>query len=214
MFMRQIKIGLMDNFTYILADNLQKIGTVVDPGWPGEGVEKLLNQAKDDGIIIKYIILTHTHNDHIAGVTELVEKTGAEIVIHEEEIPPSAKKGFDYDIAVKNNDLLSLAGLEVRIIHTPGHSQGSICLHVDNKLFTGDTLFVGGCGRADLSGSDPHLLYDSLFNKLLLLPGDTNIYPGHDYGDTPFSTLDREKQENRFLKARSLEEFVNLRMGS
>jgi glyoxylase-like metal-dependent hydrolase (beta-lactamase superfamily II) len=213
MYLRQIKIGPMDNFAYLLADDFQRIGTVVDPGWPGEGLERLLSQAEEDGITIKYIVLTHSHNDHTGGVAEIVSKTGAEIVIHEEELPPAAKKGFDYDIAVRDNDLLSLGGLELRIIHTPGHSQGSICLYTGGRLFTGDTLFVGGCGRADLSGSDPRLLYDSLFNKLLALPGDTEVYPGHDYGDAPSTTLERERQENRFFKATSLEDFVRLRMG-
>ncbi|MBE9536766.1 MAG: MBL fold metallo-hydrolase [Proteobacteria bacterium] len=210
--MRQIKIGHMDNFAYLLADDFQRIGTVVDPGWPGDGVARLMQQAEEDGVDIKYIVLTHSHNDHTAGVTELVAKTGAEIVIHEEELPPAAKKGFDYDITVKGNDLLNLGGLELRIIHTPGHSPGSICLYSGGKLFTGDTLFVGGCGRADLSGSDPQQLYDSLFNKLLALPDETEVYPGHDYGDTPSSTIGAERQENRFLKTRSTEDFVSLRM--
>jgi len=96
MYMRQIKIGPMDNFAYILADDFLRIATVIDPGWPGEGVEVLLRQAEEDGIRIKYIALTHCHNDHAGGVTELVEKTGAEIVIHEEELQPSSKKGFDW----------------------------------------------------------------------------------------------------------------------
>ena len=212
MYMRQIKIGPMDNFAYLLADDFQRIGTAVDPGWPGEGVERLLRQAEEDGIVIKYIVLTHSHNDHVGGVTELVAETGAEIVIHEEELPPSSKKGFDYDIAVRDNDLLSLGGLEVRIIHTPGHSPGSICLYSGGRLFTGDTLFVGGCGRADLSGSDPQQLYSSLFNKLLTLPDETEVYPGHDYGDVPSSTIGVERRENRFLKTASLDEFVSLRM--
>jgi len=211
--MRQIKIGHMDNFAYILADDFQRIATVIDPGWPGEGVEVLLRQAEEDGLAIKYIVLTHRHNDHMGGVTELVARTGAEIIIHEEELPPASKKGFDYDIAARDNDLLNLGGLAVRIIHTPGHSPGSICIYTGGKLFTGDTLFVGGCGRADLSGSDPGLLYDSLFNKLLALPGETEVYPGHDYGAAPSSTIDREREENRFFKAASREEFVSLRMG-
>lgn len=212
MYIRQIKIGHMDNFAYLLADNFQRIGTVVDPGWPGDGVVKLMQQAEEDGVDIKYIVLTHSHNDHTAGVTELVARTGAEIIIHEEELPPAAKKGFDYDIAVRDNDLLTLGGLEIRIIHTPGHSPGSICLYSGGRLFTGDTLFVGGCGRADLPLSDPQQLYDSLFNKLLALPDETEIYPGHDYGGVPSSTIGVERRENRFLKTTSIEDFVSLRM--
>lgn len=213
MYMRQLKIGPMDNFAYILADDFQRIATVIDPGWAADGVSRLLMKAKEDGVDIKYILLTHGHNDHIGGVKELVEKTGAEIVIHEDELPPSSKKGFDYDIAVRDNDLLNLGGLELRIIHTPGHSRGSICIYTYDMLFTGDTLFVGGCGRADLSGSDPEALYDSLFNKLLALPGETKVYPGHDYGDVTSSTIESEMLKNRFLKTSSREEFISLRMG-
>ncbi len=213
MYLKQLKLGVLDNFTYLIANPLERIGTVIDLGWGGEEANRLLEQASTDGIAIKYIVATHFHADHINGIDYLIEKTGAELLVHEDEAGSMSRLGYKPDIIVKHNDLLSLGGLSVRFIHTPGHSPGSLCLYSEDKLFTGDTLFVGGCGRVDLPRSDPEALYHSLFDQILSLPEETLIYPGHDYSDAPFSTLKKERAENPYLKAKSLEEFIELRMG-
>ncbi len=213
MYMRQLKVGHMDNFQYILADPFQRIGTLIDPGFSGAELERVLEAAETDGVIIKYIIATHFHQDHIGGAGELIERTGAELVAHEDEVRSLDNLGMKTDLIVRDQDLLVLGGLSVRIIHTPGHSPGSICIYTHRKLFTGDTLFVGGCGRADFPRSDPEALYDSLYEKIMRLPGDTEVYPGHDYGDAPCSTIEREKKNNPYLNCSSLEAFLKLRMG-
>ncbi len=212
MYLKRLLIGPMRNFTYILADPLQRIGTVVDPGWPDECVDTILGTAERDGVTVKYVLLTHTHYDHAGGVKDIVEKTGAEIAVHAAEACSAALPGRP-EIVVEDGDMLNMGGLRLRIIHTPGHSPGSICILAEGKLFTGDTLFVGGCGRADLPGSDPEALYSSLFDKILLLPGDTGILPGHDYGESPTSTIGRERVSNPYLACTSIDEFLALRMG-
>ena len=213
MYLKQLKVGYLENFEYILADPYERIGTVIDPGFGGKEVDRTIEEASRDGITIKYIIVTHFHQDHIGGVKEMAEKTGAELIVHDDEVHSVGKLGFDCEIVVKDGDLLSLGGLSVRIIHTPGHSPGSICIYTHTKLFTGDTLFVGGCGRADLPRSDPKALYSSLYEKILPLPDSTEVYPGHDYGDVPVSTIGREKENNPYLKCSSLDEFLRLRIG-
>ena len=212
-YLKQIKPGYLDNFTYIIANPLERIGTVIDPGWPGDEVEKLIRETAADNVTIKYIIATHYHSDHIGGIRELIEKTGAELLVHEDEATSMERLALPADIIIKDSDLLSLGGLSVKFIHTPGHSPGSMLVYTNGKVFTGDSLFVGGCGRADLPRSNPHDLYKSLFEKVMALPDSTEIYPGHDYGSTPTSTIKREKKENPYLKCESKEAFMKLRMG-
>lgn len=212
-YLKQIKPGYLDNFTYIIANPLERIGTVIDPGWPGDEVDRLINEAAADNVVIKYIIATHYHSDHIGGISDLIGKTGAELLVHEDEATYMERLSYPADIVVKDGDLLSLGGLPVKFIHTPGHSPGSMLVYTDGKVFTGDTLFVGGCGRADLPRSNPDDLYNSLFKKVLALPDSTEIYPGHDYGSTPISTIEREKKENPYLRCESKEAFMKLRMG-
>lgn len=212
-YLKQVETGPIENFSYIIANPLERIATLIDPGWPGEEADKLLEIAALDGVSIKYIIATHYHSDHICGIEYLLEKTGAELLVHEDEKESMDRLGFKADIILKDGDLLSLGGLTVKIIHTPGHSPGSICIYSNGKLFTGDTLFVGGCGRADLPRGNPEALYESLYDKLLKLSDHTEIYPGHDYGPVKISTIDRERRENPYLKCASLEEFIKLRMG-
>lgn len=212
-YLKQLKTGYLDNFCYIIANPLERIGTVIDPGWPGDEVDKLISTATADQVVIKYIIATHYHSDHIGGISDLIEKTGAELLVHEDEAASMERLAFTPDIIVKDGDLLSLGGLSVKFIHTPGHSPGSMIVYTDGKIFTGDTLFVGGCGRADLPRSNPDDLYRSLYEKVMKLPGATEVYPGHDYGPVPSSTIEREKAQNPYLGCDSKTAFMKLRMG-
>jgi glyoxylase-like metal-dependent hydrolase (beta-lactamase superfamily II) len=152
-------------------------------------------------LTIKYLIDTHEHPDHISGNIDLSEKTGAKIVAHKD---AKIKK----DLVVKDEEIISIGETNIKVLHTPGHSPGSICLLVDNKLITGDTLFVGECGRIDLPGGNAEDLYHSFFDKILNISDNVEVYPGHDYGLKPFSSIGFERKHNYVLRPRTKEEFV------
>ncbi len=191
-------MGSMENFSYIIGDEETHQGAVVDPGFE---TEKILEIAVQNRLKIKYLIDTHEHMDHTSGNRDLALKTGAKIVAHE-------YAQITKDISVKDGEELKLGETSIKVIHTPGHTPGSICLLIDRKLLTGDTLFVGECGRVDLPGGSAEDLYSSLFNKILNLDDDIEVYPGHNYGAEPSSTIGSERKHNYVLKPRTKEEFV------
>ena len=198
MIFAQVKVGHMENFSYIIGDDKTHLGVIIDPGFD---TEKILNKAVQMKLTIKYLIDTHEHPDHISGNMDLSEKTGAKIVAHKD---AKIKK----DLAVKDEEIISVGETNIKVLHTPGHSPGSICLLVDNKLITGDTLFVGECGRIDLPGGNAEDLYHSFFDKILKISDNVEIYPGHDYGLKPFSSIGFERKYNYVLRPRTKEEFV------
>lgn len=196
MLIKQVEVGGMLNFAYIIGDQETGEGLVIDPSWEAE---RLYDMAKDAGVVIKYIVNTHCHQDHVNGNKRMKELTGAPIAIHETEhkylrhfFPPEA------DIKLQGNEKLALGKISLEVIHTPGHSPGSICLMAENNLFTGDTLFVNSCGRTDLPGGD-----DAEFRKTMQMLNQMDdsivVYPGHNYGDVPVSTMGREKRFNPCL---------------
>jgi len=197
MFFRQIK-HQGDNFSYIIADDVSKETAVVDPSF---NVDAIISRVKDQNLSVKYAINTHYHMDHTAGNKHLRSRFGAKVVAHK-----LAK--IDKDISVVDGDVLRLGSLSIRVIHTPGHSPDGICLLVDNKLLTGDTLFVGECGRTDLQGGSSKDMYHSLFHKLIKLDDGVEVYPGHDYGPTRHSTIGAERRTNYTLEKRTLVEFI------
>lgn len=188
-----------DNFSYIIADQTSKEAVVVDPSFNGE---ELICSLKAENLSLKYIVCTHGHSDHIADNYELRSALGGEIVAHE-------RSRIRADIKVEEGETLKVGKLGIKIIYTPGHTTDGICLLVEGKLLTGDTLFIGECGRVDLPGGNASSLYDSLFNKLLKLDDNIEVYPGHDYGLKPYSTIGEERKSNYVLKPRSLEEFID-----
>jgi len=194
----QIRAPTSDNFTYLIGDEDGREALVVDPA---SAVSLVVSAIAKSKVEVKYIVNTHGHRDHTSGNTELASITGGRIAAH---INFRQRK----DIALEDGDVLRLGRLEVNVLHTPGHSPDSICLLVDKKLLTGDTLFVGECGRTDLPGGDSAELYVSLFEKILRLEDDIVIYPGHDYGVTPFSTLGLERKTNYTLVPRTRQEFI------
>jgi len=197
MFLKQIK-HMGDNFTYIIADEKTREAAVVDPSFNSDTVIRL---SEDLHLNVKYVINTHSHGDHTAGNEDIKSKFGTKIVAHK---LSSVKK----EINVIDGDTIKVGNVPIKVIHTPGHTADGICLLVDGKLLTGDTLFVGECGRTDLIGGSAKDMYYSLFHKLAKLDDVVEVYPGHDYGSKPHSTIGWEKRTNYTLEKRSLEEFV------
>ena len=193
MIFHQVPVGPMQNFVYLIGDEGTKQAAVVDAGWDIDAIIEIANKEK---LKIAKIILTHYHYDHAQKASELADKTKAEIFFHED-------GGQFLKTAIKN------ASIKIKIIHTPGHTPGSICLLAENKLLTGDTLFVSAIGRTDLPGGDAVKLFESL-QKLKKLPDKTEVYPGHDYGETPSSTIKDEKENNPYFKCKNKEEFLKL----
>jgi hydroxyacylglutathione hydrolase len=197
MLFKQVKYR-GDNFSYIIADETTKEAAIVDPSY---NQDTLMMFIKDQKLKLNYIINTHDHGDHTAGNEDLKRAFGAKLVAHK---LSQAKK----DVSVDDGDILKLGKIEIKIIYTPGHTKDGICLLVDGKILTGDTLFIGECGRTDLPGSSPADMYHSLFDKLSKLDDRIEVYPGHDYGPKPHSTIGEQKRTNYVLEKRTLQEFL------
>ncbi len=188
MFIKQILVGPLDVFCYLVGCEKTKNAIVIDPG---SSPEKIAKKAESAGFSIKYIVNTHRHNDHTAGNAKLKSMTGAKIVMH----ALDAVECAGIDVVLSKEEKLQVGEIDFQIIHTPGHTPGGICLYAEGQLFTGDTLFVGDSGRTDLPGGNRSTLAASLRN-IMKLPGATVVWPGHDYGPTPNSTIDWEKRNN------------------
>jgi glyoxylase-like metal-dependent hydrolase (beta-lactamase superfamily II) len=188
MIIKQIEIGHMANFCYIVGCAETRKALVIDPG---ADVERILSAARDEGVVIESIVNTHGHSDHTAGNGLLKASTGARILLHSQDADyyPAA------DVLLTDEAPLHLGNVIFGVLHTPGHSPGGICLYAPGNLFTGDTLFVGDSGRTDLPGGHRATLGASI-RRLMQLPEDTVVWPGHDYGPTPSSTIGWEKRHN------------------
>ena len=198
MFFRQVQQH-GDNFSYIIADDTTRESAVVDSSFNASEIIRILTA---ENLKLKYVINTHDHSDHTAGDEELRSMFGAKTVVHK-------LSRINAGVTVDDGDVVRVGNVSIKVIYTPGHTPDSICLLVDNKkLLTGDTLFVGECGRTDLPGGNSRSMYDSLFNNLLKLGDDVEVYPGHDYGSRSSSTIGEEKRSNYTLQPRSLGEFI------
>ena len=209
MFFKQVHVGPMQNFSYIIGDENSKEAAIVDAGWE---VDNLINICEKEKLKITKIILTHSHYDHTQKVDELASKTNATVYFHEDdsnEIKRVIKNPNIKIVKLKNNDEIKVRSIKIKVIHTPGHTHGAICLLVENKLLTGDTLFVNAIGRTDLAGGNTIKLFESL-QKLKKLSDDVEVYPGHDYGEIPFSTIGGEKKTNPYFMCNTKEQFLNL----
>ena len=200
MLVRQMAVGPMQNFVYLLADKSGGEGLVVDSGWE---TKPIVNAANKANVKVKFAVATHNHFDHTSSLRELADSLGAKVVAHQRSIT-------EHDISVDGGDVLALGKAEVRVIYTPGHTEDSICLHDGEDLFTGDTLFIGNCGRTDLPGGSSRELFRSLHDVIMRLPPSTIIYPGHDYGDVPHRSLGEEALSNPVLLARTYAEFFGI----
>jgi len=198
MFFKQIQQH-SDNFSYIVADEATKEAAVVDSSFNAGEIIKVLKTKEFN---LKYVINTHGHSDHTAGNAELTSMFHAKIVAYK-------LSKINFDVSVEDGDILRVGEIPISVIYTPGHTADSICLLVDcKKLLTGDTLFVGECGRTDFPGGSSKSMYDSLFGKLLKLGDAVEVYPGHDYGATASSTIGQERKTNYTLQPRSLKNFI------
>jgi glyoxylase-like metal-dependent hydrolase (beta-lactamase superfamily II) len=186
MIVRQLKVGVMDVFCYIVGCEKTREGMVIDPG---AEVDRILETARKEGLRIRYIFNTHGHGDHTAGNEALKSRTGAQVVRH------MLEGTSGVDISLDEQETLQVGQIIFQLIHTPGHTPGAVCLYAQGQLFTGDTLFVGDSGRTDLAGGDRPTLGASI-RRLMELPEDTVVWPGHDYGPMPHSTLAWEKRNN------------------
>ncbi|MFP3868046.1 MAG: MBL fold metallo-hydrolase [Desulfobacteraceae bacterium] len=204
-----VEVGPMNVLCYVLGCPRTRAGMLIDPAAASEAITAGLHQHR---LNIGYIVNTHGHPDHTAGNEYWAARTGAQTVIHHldwdffttpEMQQAAQEEGFPpltaIDLKVKDGDRLALGEFELTVLHTPGHTPGSICLYTPGHLFTGDTLFVGAAGRTDLPGASLELLIHSIQQKLLPLPEDTIIWPGHDYGETLTSTLREEKANNPYI---------------
>jgi len=200
MAVKQIRVGPMQNFVYLLVDQGSREAMAIDSGFETDPIVEVAQREK---MIVKYAVATHDHFDHVTTLRSLAKRLGAEVVAHE-------ASGIDPDLRVRGGDELELGQARVRVIHTPGHTEDSICLYDGKNLFTGDTLFIGNCGRTDLPGGSPPKLYHSLHSTILALPPETLIYPGHDYGDVPSRSLGEERKTNPALLAKGLGAFLGV----
>ena len=200
MKVHQIEVGNMQNFTYILEDEDTGEAIILDPSWNLDEIQKVITRHD---LKIKYIVNTHHHFDHTLGNEAMAKATEAKILQHE-------ASTLKHDITLVDEQKIKFGNSQLTVFHTPGHSKDSICLVGDGKIFTGDTLFVGNCGRVDLPGGSAQELYHSLFDILYKMDESLVLYSGHNYGSTPISTLANEKKSNFVLQKRSEQEFVEL----
>jgi glyoxylase-like metal-dependent hydrolase (beta-lactamase superfamily II) len=210
MDIEQMKVGFMDVFCFLIACPRSKEALVIDPAGDEE---KVFARIKERDLTLKYIVNTHGHPDHTCGNAKMKELTGARIVMHEldnqifsseEGLQMARQWGFTpsppADMTVKDGDEIVVGDVTLKVLHTPGHSPGGICLLGDGNVFTGDTLFVGAVGRTDLPGASFDDFMRSIKEKLLTLPGETIVWPGHDYGARPSSTIETEKRTNPYVR--------------
>jgi glyoxylase-like metal-dependent hydrolase (beta-lactamase superfamily II) len=221
-YLKQLELGPMQNFVYLVGDRQARECVVVDPAWE---IDTIIDTAQADDMRLVGALVTHTHQDHVGGslaswgmpgripgVEELLARVPARVYVHKAEREFLPGLGSDL-VKVDNHDTLAVGRLTLTFLHTPGHTPGSQCFLVDGRLVSGDTLFIDSCGRTDLPGSDPSEMYHSLTQRLGALPDDTVLLPGHNYGGAS-STLGEQKRRNPFMRFASLGDFLRVMGGT
>jgi hydroxyacylglutathione hydrolase len=218
LYLKQMELGPMQNFVYLVGDPVARECVVVDPAWE---IDAILEAAAADDMTITGALVTHTHQDHVGGsleawgmpgripgIEELLGRIRAKVYVHKAEREFLTGLGSDL-VPVDNTDTLQVGRVTLTCMHTPGHTPGSQCFVADGHVISGDTLFINSCGRTDLPGSDPAEMYYSLTQRLAALPDDTRLLPGHNYGG-PASTIGAQKSENPFMRFASLGDFLKV----
>jgi glyoxylase-like metal-dependent hydrolase (beta-lactamase superfamily II) len=222
LYFAQIPVGQMENLAYLIGSRRTREVLLVDPAW---SVDALLDRAEADDMRPVGALVTHYHQDHVGGeifgmriegVARLLERAPVPIFVNEHEADGTRQVtgASESDLRrMSGGDAITLGEVRVRLLHTPGHTPGSQCFLVEEagrpgRLVSGDTLFLGSCGRVDLPGSDPEAMYRSLNETLKRLPDETIVYPGHRYSADASGSLANEKRSNPFLRVASLEQFL------
>ena len=201
-------VGPLANMIYIITDNKSKESAIIDPAWDMSEVYKYIGE---NDLILKKILLTHSHHDHVNAIDEILTSYDLEIHINKKE-KVFWKKEYDNFVINHGGDTIKLGETEIRSLHTPGHTPGSTCYHIGDDLIAGDTLFVFGCGRCDLHGGSPEEMFNTLKDIKISLDPKTIILPGHNYSIKRESTLQEEIQGNPFMKFNNINKFINYRM--
>ena len=213
LYLEQLLVGPMDNFIYLVGSKSTREVALIDPAWD---IDALLTHIKEKDLKLTSVLVTHYHPDHIGGgmagqsiegIAELLEKDPVKIFVHKLEAEGVKKVTGVSDIdlnIVESGDHLTIGENDIEFLHTPGHTPGSQCFKVNNNLVSGDTLFVQGCGRVDLPGSNSEDMFYSL-QKLSALPNETILYPGHNYSAEPYESMERVKEINTYLRIEDLD---------
>jgi hydroxyacylglutathione hydrolase len=208
-YLKQVELGPMANYVYFVGDSNTREVAVVDPAWD---VDRIVEMAQESDLAITKILITHSHFDHINGVEALLNRTKAKVYINTAEAEFMKAVWSDL-VKVDSGDTTRVGDVDITFLHTPGHTPGSQCFLVQNHLISGDTLFIGACGRCDLPGSNPEDMYYSLTQRLAKLDDRTVVFPGHNYAARPYSTIADEKRFNPYLQFQSLQDFLRRGMG-
>ncbi len=207
LYLKQLEVGPMQNFVYLVGDREKRECVIVDPAWE---VDRVLKEAEKDGMKVTGALVTHAHFDHVNGLSDFLKHVKGKIHCHREEA--AYLKTWKSDLMpMESGDKLAVGEVEITFLHTPGHTPGSQCFLVENKLVSGDTLFIQACGRCDLPGGNAEQMYHSL-KRLSELDERTVLFPGHNYSDETSSTIGEEKRSNPYLQSPNLQEFLAFRM--
>jgi hydroxyacylglutathione hydrolase len=214
LYFKQLEIGPMQNYVYLLGSLETRKVAVVDAAWE---IDTILRTAANDEVEITHAFVTHTHPDHvggrfagveIAGLTELLSKCKAKVAVHKAEADALKELSPSDIIKTESGDKIDVGGVEIQLLHTPGHTPGSQCFLVEGRVVSGDTLFIDACGRVDFPGGNAEQMYYSLTQKLMALPDDTILFPGHNYARKTQDTLGEQKKTNPYLRFTSLKQFL------
>jgi glyoxylase-like metal-dependent hydrolase (beta-lactamase superfamily II) len=218
LYLRQAQIGPMANYVYILGDPVSRKAAVVDPAWDTNAI---CDFVEKEGYEIDKILITHYHQDHlgghmmgqsIEGSAEMLTRVKAKVYVnrHEAEGTKRVAGLSDSDLVkVDAGDVFKVGDIDLKFLHTPGHTPGSQCFLAAGNLIAGDTLFINSCGRVDLPGSDPEAMYYSLNQTLKSLDDSTVVYPGHAYSNESSSTIGKQKRTNMYLRFETLDDFLD-----
>ncbi|HEY8211791.1 MAG TPA: MBL fold metallo-hydrolase [Myxococcaceae bacterium] len=211
LYVRQLQLGPMENFVYLVGAEGAEEVAAVDPAWD---VDAIARAAAEDGKRIACAVVSHCHHDHMNGLPELLRRMDVPVYAQKKELEFSAdlRTVGDAMKGVDPGEAIQIGPLQAQLLHTPGHTPGSHCLLAGDALLSGDTVFVNACGRCDLRGGDPAEMFRSIDQVLKRLPPETRLFPGHDYGDVPVSSIAREREHNPYFQHHDLASFIAYRM--